>query len=407
MKEVLYRGQWGLSEEGVFRQDPWFHGWQSRTGLELSDVGFGKPPYRGLPVVRLDAGVVFPGLVNAHTHLEFSWLNEQNRHKNLNGEKMEAGDCQGIFSFVRLLGKTERPPVEQLLQHAQREVQKAVQEGTIFFADICNDAGFLARVPELSGFRGLRFIEALGFSSSVDLARIRAAQAALDLGANPAIHSIYGSSPRIFDWAAGWKPAKGQDDILSLHFLEDPDERLLCQGKGDCADFLRSIGQYESYAELTALDSQNMAEYLTARGLGKHRLLLAHFTAGSRHEAQYIRQNCPQAVWVVCQRSNEFLGYERSDWSVFGQFPFLLGTDSAPMAFDLSILREVLHLAAPERLDPSRIWQAATWAGYRFFNLNPMKLPWFHLQGATREIDSMLSCLNKGLLKRLDQFDLN
>lgn len=376
MGKRVYIGQWGLSREGFFQARPWF----LAEGKQILDQGFGTPPEGG-EKADLGEGAAFPGLVNSHCHLEFSWL----------GPKLAAeGSFGGIFDFVRRLYSEERPGVEFLLEAAQVELDRAIREGSFYFADICNDPEFSAGIPHLKGFSGTPFFEVLGFGSQLDRGRYeRGLGVVNEAGGELAPHSIYGCSPRIIEEIA--KGAAKSGAILPIHLLEEAGERELFFERGPCADFLRQVGQYERYPEFGGSASGGPAEYLIKRGFQNQKALFTHFNEGTRNEAVRLQEENPQAAWVLCPRSNEFLGYRRKDWSIFseGEVPFLLGSDSSAMAGDLSILGEAANLKLLDVMAESLIWRAATSRAYEFFNIAPKEIPIFYARGAKPELGSI------------------
>lgn len=370
----LYRGQWGLLPDGTFRQDPWY----IVAGKQIVDSGFGRPP-KGFPQSRLEAGVILPGLVNAHTHLELSFL----------AKKLKPGN--GIFSMAFEINQMrEKISLSEKIYFANKYLAEALKQGTFFFNDISNDIDFSLALLSSPYFRGYRFFEILGFSAPYDEARIEQAEKiiARDPTVYPTIHSPYGSSPRILRFVR----EKARRSTLSIHLLEAPEEYLLAYEKGLVYEFLKNIQQYTRYPELY---QNSILEYLYNMGLLSFRkLFLVHLLHARKVDIDFISENVPHAAWVLCHRSNLFLGYERKNFAYLMEspMPLLIGTDSLATCEDLSVIRELQQLVELGIFKESQLLRAATFSAYEYFEIPLTSVPLFLFKGAKPEISSLANC---------------
>lgn len=365
------RGEWGLTRDADFRRDPWY----IVSGKQVVDSGFGKPP-KEFFTKTLPPGVIVPGFVNAHSHIELSCM----------AGKVPAGTpLTGMGSIIQ----QQRGQLDsrQVRQSAVDAIRAAEDEGTFFFCDICNSTEFIRFLRDLPTFRGNRYLELLGFSSPSDRQRIEAARALLDIDATfyPTVHSVYGSSPLQMHFVR----EKARHTSVSIHLLESPAEIELQYGRGPIVEFLQRLGQYVEHREM---QGRSAVEYLHSVGmLSFKKLLLAHLSAARVEDIDLLSEYVPHAAWVICHRSNKHLGIERTNWETLRRSPLkmLIGTDSLASNTDLSVLREMQAILQEGKYSERELIRAATWDAYEFLEIKDNLLPYFLFPGAQPNIASM------------------
>lgn len=367
----VLRGEWGLTRDAEFRRDPWY----IISGNAVLDSGFGSPPKEFFRKT-LPPGVVVPGFVNAHSHIELSCLRG----------KIPPGTS--LVGMGRLL-QAERGKISShvIRQAAVAAIREANAEGTFFFCDICNSSDFLLFLRDQPFFRGNRYLELLGFSSPADQKRIEVARALLDRDDTfyPTVHSVYGSSPLQMRFVR----EKARHTSVSIHLLESPEEIEFQYGRGPIVEFLQELGQYTRHKEL---HGQSAVEYLHSLGmLSFKKLLLVHLSAARSEDIDLLSEYVPHAAWVLCYRSNRYLGIERSNWESLHHAPLrmLIGTDSLASNSDLSVLRELEALLALDRFSPRELLRAATWDAYEYLEIKDNAIPYFLFPGAAPGLPSL------------------
>ncbi len=370
--EVL-RGEWGLTRDADFRADPWY----IVSGKQVIDSGFGKPPKEFFSRT-LPPGVVLPGFVNAHSHIELSCMEGKIPY----GSRItEMGD---IIQASR--GQLSN---EAIRQAAVEAIRKAQDHGTFFFCDICNSTDFIRFLRDLPAFNGNRYLELLGFSSPSDLQRIEKARHLLDVDATfyPTVHSVYGSSPLQMHFVR----EKARHTSVSIHLLESPDEIDFQYDRGEIVAFLKRIGQHVKHHEM---QGRSAVEYLHSVGmLSFKKLLLVHLSSARTEDIDLLSDYVPHAAWVLCNRSNKHLGIERSNWETLRTSPLkmLVGTDSLATSPDLSVLHELQVILHESKYSERDLIRAATWDAYEFLEIKNNRIPHFLFIGAKPYIDSIAS----------------
>ncbi|MFL6281438.1 MAG: hypothetical protein ACJ731_15080, partial [Vicinamibacterales bacterium] len=159
-----------------------------------SDAGppAGSDEWRNIPTVDLGDVAVLPGLVNAHTHLELSWM----RGRVASSASMPAW-AASLMALRRQHAAEPLPPIETAITEARAA-------GTALVGDVTNT---LAPDPLLraSPLGGATFYELLGFSAPEPeqvVANARAAlkslPAAMEWSRTIVPHAPYSVSPTLF-----------------------------------------------------------------------------------------------------------------------------------------------------------------------------------------------------------------
>jgi len=367
----LIQGQWGLTRDAEFRKDPWY----ILAANRVVDAGFGKPP-KGFFSNKLDEGVIIPGLVNSHSHIELSSLKD----------KISPGS--GIVEMARRI-QAERAKISDIdiRNAAITAVQEARSFGTFYFCDTINDTEFASFIKGLPAFHGNRYLELLGFKNPSDSERIAKIKPMLeeDMTLLPTIHSVYGSSPTLMNFVR----EKARSTSISFHLLESPEEIDFMHNTGAIVDFLKSINQYTQHREMS---NKSIVDYLNQMGmLSFKKLLLVHLSSARREGIAELNELIPHAAWVLCHRSNKHLGIERTNWEALKLSPMklLLGTDSLATAPNLSILHEMRAIEQTNHFSTSELWKAATYDAYEYLEISTSRIPYYFFPGALPEISSM------------------
>ncbi len=310
-------------------------------------VAFGPSrPGDYIPSGEIDLGdvAVLPGVVNAHTHLELSWLR---------GRIARTDDFPGwIRSVVDLIRQTS-----QHAEEAPRAVSEAIDEaqrcGTALVGDISNDL-VTSHPLAKRGLAAVVFHELIGFKTATALKIINDALARLAtmpsshwLRHTLAPHAPYSVSPALFREI---RTALDRDPFArtSVHLGESTAEvEFLENGTGPWRQFLDDVN---------AWDPQWMApgcgpvEYLERMGYINERLVAVHGVQFSSAELQRLAGS--GATLVTCPRGNIRTGAGEPPVADFYHHGVrvAVGTDSLASVPDLNIFSELAELRrlAPE-----------------------------------------------------------
>lgn len=294
---------------------------------------------------RRDLGpmAVLPGLVNAHTHLELSWMV---------ADRPPAGDwTRWVRGLLERRGSESRERTEAAAAEAAAQ---AVARGTVAVGDVSN-RGWTAGATAGSGLHGVLFHEVYG-SRDADAARladeaftrvaqmrsapeVRAARGRLRVTATP--HAPHTTSPGLLRALAA--AARDAGEVVSIHVAESRAESdFLRDGSGAFARLVAERGGGEAPAAARGLSP---VAYLDTLGLLGPRTLVVHAVRLEPGDAERLAA-CGATV-VTCPRSNRRLGVgvapvpELLEHGV----AVALGTDSLASVEDLDMFAEIAALA--------------------------------------------------------------
>jgi cytosine/adenosine deaminase-related metal-dependent hydrolase len=350
-------------------QRPIRDGWVAVDGDRIVAVGQGDSPEAMAlgPVRDLGQVALMPGLVNAHVHLELSWLRDR---------VPPAADFTTWITglFAARGGAVERLDDPGVTSAALAGAREAREFGTVAVGDISNS---LAAVDAIvaSGMHGLVFHELLGFKETtgalVERSRTVRAEAAARsprVRISVAPHAPYSVSRELFQ-AIREEVTSSAEPITSVHVGESPEEvELLASGNGPWAQLLRRIG---AWREGWVAPGLGPVEYLDELGVIDARTLIVHGVQLGEHSLARLHER--GATLVTCPRSNQWVGVGAPPIERFylSGVPVAIGTDSLASVSDLNLFAEMKEMRwlAPG-VPARRIIESATLVGARALGLD-------------------------------------
>jgi cytosine/adenosine deaminase-related metal-dependent hydrolase len=333
----------------------------------VQDVGRASdvlPRHFGLPVIRVD-GVIFPGLVNAHTHLELSAL------------ATSAPPGLGFSAWAKsMLGERMRISRETSLRATSDAVRELSRLGTVAVGDVGNGLSSAAFLAE-HGIVGALFHEVFGSVRETAMSRVRAIEeearevAAFEQGLawSPSPHTLHTTHPDAV--RALLALARSRGTRSSLHLAEHGAEReALEHGRGAMVDFLEAMGVPKG---AFAWPGKGPIAYADELGALAPDVLLVHLADANDHELERVAR--ADAKVVVCPRSNmwiEGLVPRLGHMLAHGLRP-ALGTDSLASSPSLDVLEEARSLRECFPDVPTDVLlQMATWNGSEVLGISGM-----------------------------------
>jgi cytosine/adenosine deaminase-related metal-dependent hydrolase len=311
--------------------------------------------------VDVDFGraVLLPGLVNAHTHLELSYL--------AGAVAPAARFTDWIRQLMALRRMQPEPAAPAILGPMRDDIAQLRRDGTAIVGDVSNT---LVSVPALAeaGQPAAVFFEQVRFRAvdaeaalSAAAGRLAGLTAPPDVRVALAPHAPYSVSPRLFQLL---RHELDRDPFArtSVHVAESREEAtLLERGTGAWRDLLEELRAWDP--EWTP-PGCSPVEYLDRMRVLGERVLAVHCVQASFADLGRIAGR--RATIVTCPRSNRHVGVGSPPITEFyaSGAAVAIGTDSRASAPDLSIWPE---LAEMRRLAPgvpaSRLLESATRVG--------------------------------------------
>jgi cytosine/adenosine deaminase-related metal-dependent hydrolase len=316
-----------------------------------------------------DRHLLTPGLLNAHIHLDYSYL----------AEALPGG--QGFTPWLRAInahyrssmadGRSAEPEIEPY-PAILSAIEEQKRDGVTRLWDV-STFGWAMEPLEASGLRGIVFREFLAplgraweeawarWQASDDERRAHGgenAPSSLCHGISP--HSAYAVCPPALSAAGAWA---GRARVpLAIHLAESPDENdLLIRGEGPLCAFLSELGGGDRREEL-GVGPTAIARAHAAGLLGPFTAAI-HCNAPEGEDARLLAES--GAAVVFCPGSHRFFGYPPYPLEAYRRagVRLALGTDSLASNESLCMRREARFLAelAPQ-WNPLEILACATGA---------------------------------------------
>ena len=349
---VVLRGLVAVDEQG--------------TILEAGEANVVRAAFPGAPE-EWASGVLMPGLVNAHTHLELSALR---------------GRTHGGRGFVpwvdgMLAARGELDDAEAA-EGVERGVNELAAAGTVAVGDV---SGTLAAVGALrrAGIMGCIFHEVFGLDEARTCARVDAlAGEAASLGLlddsrlawGPSPHTLHTTHPAAV--RALLRIARARGARFSVHLAEHAAERAALEvGTGPMVDWLEArTGTPRERFRWHAADPFSVAAELGALATDA---VLVHLTDARDAELEAVARAGSHVV--LCPRSNLFIEARLPPVRAMRRIGLepALGTDSLASSPSLDVLAEARALRErfPE-VPAHELLQMATSHGARALGLESL-----------------------------------
>mgnify|MGYP005776867641 FL=1 len=279
-------------------------------------------------------GILVPGFVNTHCHLELSYM------------KGVVPKGTGLPGFVRRVMEEKFTVPETEQREAIAAADRLMWESGIqAVGDISNtDVSF--SVKRESPVKYVTFIEIFDLFTHQTPAEAIAQGTALrreahemGLEAYVTLHATYSVSDRLFrDYAA----IPGTESV-SIHFMESPDDDLLFAGDGKFAELFH---RWHLEADFLA-DGSSLGRILNHIP-DDRRLLLVHNSNAGKKEVEALAQRYGSGIsWALCPQSNLYIEGKLPHLDILTQYPLnlTLGTDSLSSNTALSMVAEMKTLA--------------------------------------------------------------
>jgi aminodeoxyfutalosine deaminase len=357
----VYRAAWLLPVTAPPIRD----GWVAVEDGRVVAVGTSTDDARGLargPIEHADLGdaVILPALVNAHTHLELSWL------------RGRVGPAASFMGWVSGMMRERLQSADGRDQAYVRSAMSAALDemragGTGLAGDISNALAHLD-VLDGSGIGGLVFHEVIKFRAAaapefVDEARRRIESAGAGSRWTLALapHAPYSVAPSVFRALASARRLL-REPRMSVHVAESPEEvEFIGRGSGGWPDVLKRLGAWDP--DWRAPRCSPVA-YLDRLGFWDERTLAVHAVHASEADLAILASR--GVTLVTCPRSNAWVGAGVPPVEAFYRSGarVAVGTDSLASVADLNLFAELAALRAiAPGVGPAELLRSATLSG--------------------------------------------
>ena len=353
---IVHRAAWVLP----IAAPPIRDGWVAVEAGRIVARGAGHPPagiFVSAPAFGTDTTAILPALVNAHTHLELSYM------------RGLVPPADSFDTWVRALLALRRqhpdPFATDIIHAADAAIVEARAAGTGLIGDISNTL-ITARLLSEASMPAHVFHEVLGFNVEDPASLVRAARSRVDaldvtdgfVRVSVTAHAPYSVSPALFMAVAEHAP----EALTSIHLGESPEEiHFLNHGGGPIQAALQSLGVWNSKWTPPRCGP---VEYIEKFGFLSERLLAVHGVQLSYRELAQL--TAAGATLVSCPRSNRWVGAGDPPVERFyaSGVRVAFGTDSLASVDDLNVFAEMAAIRRLSSSVPARaILESATRIG--------------------------------------------
>jgi cytosine/adenosine deaminase-related metal-dependent hydrolase len=331
-------------------------------------------------------GVLTPGFINCHCHLELSHM------KALIPEKT------GLIDFVFSVVTQRHFPEEEMLEAIAAAENEMIQNGIIAVGDICNNLLTLQQ-KEKQNLRYYNFIEASGWIPAVapqrferSLLNYHALSATSPASIVP--HAPYSVSDSL------WKLIQPffKNKVVSIHNQETVfEDELFMQNSGD---FVRMYEMMKLDTSFYKASGKSSLQTYFGNLSGATRVLLVHNTFTKENDVTFLKKEITDNIvfFCLCINANQYIEQAVPPIEMLrkNNCRIVLGTDSLASNWSLSIFDEIKTVLA----------------GFPQVAVEEV-LMWATLNGAKAlEMDNQLGSFEKGkkpgvvLLKNLKLSDM-
>jgi cytosine/adenosine deaminase-related metal-dependent hydrolase len=281
--------------------------------------------------VEVYEGILCPGFVNTHCHLELSNM------------KAVMPEGTGLPAFVSQIPRRRNECTLDPVASIKAGNQEMVDAGIVAVGDISNTTDTL-EVKKGSAIKYHSFVEIFGLDKSqvdtllADGLKVVKDYQAAELSASLVPHAPYSLSPALLEGIY----SKSKDQILSIHHQETPSENeMFLDAKGDLADLFGGKG-LDISSQMGF--GKNSSQYSLLQYLPKEQtVLLVHNTCSEASDIDQVEAHFTNAYWCTCPKANWYIERSLPNYNLWREknLKITVGTDSLASNDTLSILDEL------------------------------------------------------------------
>lgn len=290
---------------------------------------------KDFPLVDIEyfPGIIIPGFINTHCHLELSHM------------KGLCSTGTTLIPFITDVVKHRDFDQEIILAKISEEDENMFAAGIQAVGDISNKID-TANTKHKSSMHYYTFVEMFDFmQDSLTLSTIENYRSVFRDQSNEGTnkksfvpHAPYSVSEALFDFINKANPEKA---TISIHNQETQAEQSLFEtGESDFHDFVKGFGFSLDHLQPTGQGSIYYAlKYMQA----KHRNLFVHNTLTSEADIKAAHTWSENCYWATCPNANLYIENKLPNYQYFidQNAKMTIGTDSIMSNWHLSIWEEI------------------------------------------------------------------
>ena len=269
--------------------------------------------------VEFFPGIITAGMINAHCHLELSYL------------AGAIAEGLGFAGFAREIGRVRGNFSNEERIHAA-DIADALmwEEGVQAVADIANDA-LIMEVKRRSKIEYITLFEHFGLNNNSTDAIFALAK---EHGASVTPHSTYSVQDAPFK-----EICRHSDGPISIHFLESKAETELYSGHGSLTEWYARMGWRCDFLHY-GTPAKRIAESIPPN----RKILFVHCVESLPEDVEIVDSHINGgATWVLCPESNRYISGSTPPIEMLRDMGcrIAIGTDSRASARHLSMIENM------------------------------------------------------------------
>jgi aminodeoxyfutalosine deaminase len=319
-------------------------------------------------VTEIFTGILCPGFINCHCHLELSHM------KGLIPEKT------GLVDFVFKVVTERHHSEEEILQAIENAENEMLNNGIVAVGDICNNALTIAQ-KQKQHVRYYNFIEASGWLPSVSKMRFERSKnllkefSQLHTPSSIVPHAPYSVSQNLWNEIQPYF----ENRTVTIHNQESAfEDEFFLKGGGGVTRMYEMMNIDNTHHQPTGKSS--LQSYFNMLEKAKNAILV-HNTFMKPEDVDYIKlkthpdsyRDKPKTYFCLCVNANKYIEDALPPIEMFrkNKCAIVLGTDSLASNWSLNILDEIKTIRKSFPLIPlEEILQWATMNGARALDVD-------------------------------------
>ena len=277
-------------------------------------------------------GIIIPGFVNCHCHLELSHLKDY------------SSKGKGLGDFIEQIRSTRDYKKESAYSSISSADNYMYKEGIVLCADVCNTSGSF-NIKKESRISYINLLEVFGLDPEKagrridDIIKVAERAKEMDLPYSLVPHSAYSMSLTLFRLL---RNESLNNKVTAIHFMESAGEEAFLKNQtGSLMSSYKRSGLIPARLEIPVSHTDVVLNEITKSG----NLILIHNTFVDRKTIRMVKER-ENLFWCLCPNSNIYIENKIPPLNLLMEegCEIVIGTDSLASNTNLSILDELKTL---------------------------------------------------------------
>lgn len=278
-------------------------------------------------------GIICPGFVNTHCHLELSHMRSQ------------VAEGLGMAGFIKeVISKRANFTEEEIEEEIAAAEKEMIRNGIVAVGDISNNNSSFKQKSK-GNIVYQTFIEVFALDPDKSAAvfenalSLKSELKNLNLSGSIVPHAPYSVSDQLYELIS--EEAIKNNAILSIHNQESlAESELFINKTGTLFDTFSEMGINMDFLKKTGLNS---IRTIFPKLPSSQKTLLVHNTFTSQEDVEFATAINENIYWCTCPNANLYIENKLPDYTIFinSNSKVTIGTDSLSSNWSLSILDEL------------------------------------------------------------------